>query len=274
MSATTTAPSAAGPAPAPAAPDAGPGPSPGRRRLDRETRLLLVLPPLLVAAGFGAFALWRQSADLDSVEQSALAWRAITTATWEHVRITAAVGVAVVVTAVPLGILVTRPRFRRAAPLVVGVANAGQAAPSIGLVVLLAIWLGFGFWTGVLAVALYGLLPVLRNTITGLEGVDRTLVEAGRGMGMSPLAVLARVELPLALPVVMAGIRTSLVLAVGTATLVTFIAAGGLGGLITTGVNLFRPELTVAGAVLVALLALLVEWLGRLAEVLLSPRGL
>lgn len=245
-----------------------------RLRLDRETRTLLVVPPLLILAGFGAFAVWRQTADLDSVAASALAWRAITAATGEHLRLTAAVGAAVVLTAVPLGVLVTRPRLRRAAPLVVGLANAGQAAPSIGVVVLLAIWLGFGFWTGVLAVTLYGLLPVLRNTITGLEGVDRTLVEAGRGMGMSSSAVLLRVELPLALPVVMAGIRTSLVLAVGTAALVTFINAGGLGGLLVTGVTLFRPEVTVAGAVLVALLALLVEWLGRLAEVALRPRGL
>lgn len=257
----------------------GAGRAAGRRggrlaRLDRDALLLLVVPPVLIVAGFGAYAVWRQSAELDSVAQSALAWRAVTSATLEHLRLTAATGAAVVLTAVPLGVLVTRKRLRRAAPLVVGFANAGQAAPSIGLVVLLAIWLSFGFWTGVLAVTLYGLLPVLRNTITGLEGVDRTLVEAGRGMGMSAAAVLLRVELPLALPVIMSGIRTSLVLTVGTATLVTFIGAGGLGGLITTGVTLFRPEVTVAGAVLVALLALAVDWVGRLTEVALRPKGL
>ena len=79
-------------------------------------------------------------------------------------------------------------------------------------------WLDFGFWTAVLALVLYGLLPVLRNTITGLQGVDRTLVEAGRGVGMSAAGVLLRIELPLAVPVIMAGVRTALVLLVGTAT--------------------------------------------------------
>ena len=81
-----------------------------------------------------------------------------------------------------------------------------------------------------LALTLYGVLPVLRNTITGLQGVDPTLVEAGRGVGMSAIAVLLRVELPLAMPVIMAGMRTALVLLVGTAALATFINAGGLGG--------------------------------------------
>ena len=82
---------------------------------------------------------------------------------------------------------------------------------------LLAIWLGFGFWTAVLALTLYGLLPVLRNTIAGLQGVDPTLMEAGRGIGMSASGVLFRIELPLAVPVIMAGVRTALVLLVGTA---------------------------------------------------------
>jgi osmoprotectant transport system permease protein len=157
---------------------------------------------------------------------------------------------------------------------VVGIANAGQSAPAIGLVVLLAIWIGFGFWTGVLAFTLYGILPVLRNTITGLQGVDPTLVEAGRGMGMSGRAVLLRIELPLAVPVIMSGVRTALVLVVGTATFATFINAGGLGSLITTGITLFRYSVLVSGAVLVALLALVVEWAGRVLEMLARPKGL
>jgi osmoprotectant transport system permease protein len=126
----------------------------------------------------------------------------------------------------------------------------------------------------VIALTLYGLLPVLRNTITGLDGIDPTLVEAGRGLGMSSASVLLRVELPLALPVIMTGVRTALVLVVGTATLATFIAAGGLGDIIQTGISLFLPKLMVAGAVLVALLALLIEWLGRLLELVARPKGL
>jgi osmoprotectant transport system permease protein len=126
----------------------------------------------------------------------------------------------------------------------------------------------------VLALTLYGLLPVLRNTITGLQGIDPTLKEAGRGVGMSALDVLVRVELPLAGPVIMAGVRTALVLLVGTAALVTFIDAGGLGAIIYTGISLFRFSLMVWGAVLIALLALVVEWLGRLLELATRPKGI
>ena len=177
--------------------------------------------------------------------------------------------------AVPLGIVLTRGSAGRfISPVVVGIANIGQAAPSIGLIVLLAIWVGFGFWTAVLALTLYGLLPVLRNTITGLQGVDPTLVEAGRGLGMSSSSVLLRIELPLALPVIMTGVRTALVLVVGTATLATFINGGGLGATINSGITLFRFSVMIAGAVLVALLALTIEWLGRLLELLVKPKGL
>ena len=193
---------------------------------------------------------------------------------WEHVKLTFVSAVIVVAVAVPLGIALTRGRLRAAAPLVVGIANAGQAAPAIGLIVLLAMWLDFGFWTAVLALTLYGLLPVLRNTITGLQGVDPTLVEAGRGVGMSARGVLLRIELPLAVPVIMAGVRTALVLLVGTATLVTFINAGGLGAILQTGISLFRFSLMIAGAVLVALLALLIEWLGRVLELFTRPKGI
>ncbi|GAA2142898.1 ABC transporter permease [Nocardioides koreensis] len=245
-----------------------------RRRLDAETVLMLVVPPLLVLLVFGGYVVWHQTADLDSVERSQLAWPTVLRLIWQHVKLTLVAAIAVVAVAVPLGILLTRGRARRAAPLVVGVANAGQSAPAVGLIVLLAIWIGFGFWTAVLALTLYGLLPVLRNTITGLQGVDPMLVEAGRGVGMSATAVLLRVELPLAVPVIMAGVRTALVLIVGTAALATFINGGGLGEILTTGISLFRFSLMIAGAVLIALLALLIEWLGRVLELLTRPKGI
>lgn len=244
-----------------------------RRRIDAETLLMLVLPPALVLVAFLAYVVWRQTADLGSVERSQLGWSTVWGLIGEHVRLTVYSAVAVVAVAVPLGVLLTRGRARRAAPLVVGVANAGQAAPSVGLIVLLAMWLGFGVTTSVVALTLYGLLPVLRNTITGLQGVDPMLVEAGRGMGMSAAGVLLRVELPLAVPVIMAGVRTALVLLVGTATLATFINGGGLGAILQTGITLFETSLMVVGALLVALLALLVEWVGRLLELLARPKG-
>jgi osmoprotectant transport system permease protein len=134
-------------------------------------------------------------------------------------------------------------------------------------------WIDFGFSTAVIALTLYAILPVLRNTIVGLQGVDPTLVEAGRGVGMSAVSVLVRVELPLALPVIMAGVRTALVLLVGTATLATFINGGGLGATLQAGISLLRYSVIVWGAVLVALLALLIEWLGRVLELVSRPRG-
>lgn len=247
-----------------------------RTPLTREERLLLYGIPVLVVLVLGGFVVWRQTAELDSIELRQLAWRAIFNLTWEHIQITFVSTVLVVLIAIPLGIALTRPRLRRAAPAVVGIANGGQAAPAIGLVVLLAMWpvLGFGFWTGVVAFTLYGILPVLRNTITGLQAVDPTLVEAGRGMGMSNAAVLFRIELPLAVPVIMTGVRTALVLVVGVASFATFINAGGLGSLIVTGITLFRYSVLVSGALLIAVLALIIEWAGRLLEVTARPKGI
>jgi osmoprotectant transport system permease protein len=236
-------------------------------------RALLLQPALLVAAVL-AFVIWRATADLSDTEARQLGWEALSSSILEHLQLTAVAAVIVLVVAVPLGIALTRRPLRRASPAVLAVANTGQAAPAIGLFVLLATWQGFGFRTAVVTLVLYSALPVLRNTMVGIEGVDPRLVEAGRGMGMSALAVLLRVELPLAVPVLLAGVRTALVLLVGTATLATFIDGGGLGVLITTGINLSLNALLVSGAVLVALLALAVDWLGRFVEHVARPKGL
>lgn len=234
----------------------------------------LWLLPLLVAVVVGGWAIWRATADLDDIEARQLAWGSIGKMTVEHIQLTAVSTVLVILIAIPLGIILTRPGPARAAPVVVSLANAGQAAPFIGLIVLLAIWLGFGFWTAVLALVVYAILPVLRNTMTGLLGVDRTLIEAGRGMGMPMGLILWRIELPLAVPVIMSGVRTALVLLVGTASFGTFINAGGLGSLITTGINLFRYSILLSGGLLIAALALLIDWAGRVLEYIAQPKGL
>ncbi len=183
-------------------PDAGTATSSKRfgGRLNAEALIVLFAIPVIVVVGFGTYAIWHATATLDSVEESSLAWPTIWKQIWEHVKLTFVSAFFVVVIAVPLGVLLTRGRAKVAAPVVVGIANGGQAAPSVGLIVLFAMWLGFGFRTAVIALTLYAILPVLRNTIVGLQGVDPTLVEAGRGVGMSSTAVLLRVELPLALP--------------------------------------------------------------------------
>lgn len=242
---------------------------------DRKTALgLLVGLPLLCAVVLGGWAIWRQTADLDAIESRQLAWGTILTLTREHVVLTLITTLVVLVTAVPAGILLTRGSFRRYSGFVTGFANAGQAAPVIGVIVLLAIWMGFGTFTAVVSLAIYGFLPVLRNTIVGLQQVDQTLVEAARGMGMSGADVLRRVELPLALPVIMAGVRTALVLVVGAASFATFVNAGGLGALIVTGVTLFRYPILISGALIIAVVALLVDWAGRVLELALTPKGM
>jgi len=237
-------------------------------------RAALFAQPVAVLAVLVAFAVWLSVADLSAAERTTLDPAKLVAYAGEHLALTFTSAAIVLVVALPLGVLLTRGPFRRASGAVLAVANVGQAAPAIGLVVLLATWLGFTFRAAVVALVLYAVLPVLRNTMIGLQSVDPRLVEAGRGMGMSATRVLATVELPLAVPVMLSGIRTALVLLVGSAALATFIGAGGLGLLVTTGVNLFLPRVLVSGALLIALLALLVDWLGRVVEHVARPKGL
>jgi osmoprotectant transport system permease protein len=126
----------------------------------------------------------------------------------------------------------------------------------------------------VVALVLYALLPILRNTIVGLQQVDPFVVDAARGMGMGPKRVLWSVELPLAVPVMLAGIRVALILNVGVATLATYTNAGGLGDLIEGGIATYRMPILSVGCVLTIALALLVDWLAGIAERTLSPKGI
>ncbi len=219
---------------------------------------------------------WAFIQDTDEVTARSINSTNILSLTWTHFLLSFAVAVIVIAIAVPLGVLLSRGWARKVVPVVVGIANVGQAAPSVGLLVLFFLLTGgsTGFWIAVLPIAFYALLPVLRNTIVGLQQVDPSLIDAGRGIGMSATGVLARIELPLAVPYILAGLRTALVLAVGTATLALFVGAGGLGEMIDTGYKLNDWTVMIVGAVLAMALALLVDWLGALAETYLSPRGL
>jgi len=234
----------------------------------------LIWQIVAIAAAFAALMVWLLTADLTVTERQTLDPATIWGYTLEHLKLTVISTVIVLIIAIPLGILLTRPGLRRAAPVVRAIANFGQAAPAIGVVVLLAFWLGFGAKTAIVSLVIYAILPVLSNTIVGLQQVDQRIVEAGRGIGMSLMAVLFKVELPLAVPVMLSGIRTALVLLVGTATLATFINGGGLGILITTGVNLNLNVVLITGSLLVALLALTIDWLGRVVEQVARPKGL
>ncbi|GAA1890167.1 ABC transporter permease [Paeniglutamicibacter psychrophenolicus] len=242
-------------------------------RLEHPWRIL-GLQLVGIGLAFLAMVLWLLNADLTETERTTLGPGVLWGYTVEHLQLTVVAAVIVLAIAIPLGIVLTRPTMRRFTGPVLAVANVGQAAPAIGLIVILAFWLGFGFWAAIVSLVLYAILPVLTNTMVGLKQVDERLVEAGRGMGMTSMAVLFKVELPLAVPVMLSGIRTALVLLVGTATLAVFINGGGLGILITTGVGLSLTAVLVFGSLLVAMLALLIDWVGRAVEELARPKGL
>ncbi|MGE3287428.1 MAG: ABC transporter permease [Pseudonocardia sp.] len=248
-----------------------------REQLGEHARLpmwrYLVMPAVL---GFVLLAMWGYvgTRQLDSIESRRVNLAYIAEATLQHIVLTAVSTLLVLVLAIPAGILLTRPAARAFTAPALAVFNIGQAVPSIGLLVLFAIGWGIGFWPAIVALVAYSALPVLRNTMIGLTQVDPAVVESGRGMGMSRRQVLWRIELPLAVPIILTGLRTALVINVGTATLVALVDAGGLGGIIITGLVQNRPLITVVGSVLTAVLALLVDHLGRVAEDVLRPRGL
>jgi osmoprotectant transport system permease protein len=192
--------------------------------------------------------------------------------TLEHLWMVAASTVLAVLIGIPLGILITRkPGWDKP---VLGGANIIQTVPSLAL---------FGFllpvpWIGarsdrlaILALMLYALLPLIRNTYAGINGVDRSVVEAGRGMGMTDRQLLFQVELPLALGVIIAGVRVATVISVGLATLAAAIGAGGLGEYIFRGLAMVNNQLILAGAIPAAALALLADVTLGWLEKRLSP---
>lgn len=228
-------------------------------------------PVLLVATGVAVVA-WAQAGATGS-EARVLGTENLLMRLREHLGLAAvSTGLAVAV-AVPAGVAATRPAWRRSAPPLLFVANVGQSVPTIAVLALAFSVTGIGFRTAVIGLFAYSLLPVLRNTVAGLAGVDPATVEAAGGMGMSPAQVLLRVEGPLAWPVILAGIRTAAVVNVGTAALATFVGAGGLGALITVGLDNQRDRILYTGAALTALLALAVDWaLGTVAALTTRSR--
>lgn len=192
----------------------------------------------------------------------------------QHLQI---VGLATLITltaGLPLGVWLTRPSGRAFLPLASNMLAVGQTFPPVAVLALALPYFGFGLRPTLIALVAYGLLPVVRNTVAGLMAVPDTLKEAARGMGMSPLRLLVKVELPLALRVILAGVRIAVIYTIGTATVAPLIGAGGLGVPIIAGLAVSNLALVIQGALPVALLALLSDFaLGRL-ELALTPAGL
>lgn len=191
---------------------------------------------------------------------------AVMARTWEHLGLVAlSVSIAVAV-GVPLGVLITR-RIRWRAP-VFGVANVFQTIPSLALFgFLLAVpFVGIGARNAIIALVVYSLLPIVRNTYTGIVGVDPAVREAARGLGMTDWQMLRLVELPLAAPVILAGIRVATVIGVGIATIAAAIGAGGLGFFIFRGLSMVDTSVIMAGAIPAAALALALDGMLHVVE--------
>lgn len=183
----------------------------------------------------------------------------LATQTFQHIGLTFISLLIAIAVSLPLGIFITRKK--RWASATLGFASIMQTIPSIALLGFMIPILGIGPKPAIAALFLYALLPILRNTYTGITGVDATVKEAAIAMGMNPWQVLVKVEFPLALPVILAGIRTATVINVGVATLASYIAAGGLGEFIFGGISLNNTNMILAGAIPAALLAILFDFL-------------
>lgn len=231
--------------------------------------------PLFVAVVCTGMYLYVQSRELDSIEARLITTASIRRFAIEQIQISLWATAFTLLVAIPVGIALTRPWARRITPYVVAVANVGQGTPAVGLV-----FLAFILVTRVppratiIAMVVYAALPVLRGTMVGLQQVDRGVIKAARGMGMSKVAVLFRVEMPLAVPILLTGVRTTLVLTVATSVLGAFIGAGTFGQLIVGGFAQSRMLAVAVGSVGAASMAIMADWVGGIAEDLLRPRGL
>jgi len=174
-------------------------------------------------------------------------------ALWEHIYISfISIAIALIIS-IPLGIYISTNK--RLAEPIIGITGVIQTIPSIALFGFLLPFVGIGLKPTIIALVLFSLLPVLRNVYIGIIEVDKHIVDAGLGMGMTKWQILRIIQIPLAFPVIMAGIRTATIITIGLTTIAAFIGAGGLGKIIFRGVALMRPELILAGAIPAAILA-------------------
>lgn len=191
---------------------------------------------------------------------------------WEHLHIIGIAILASLIVGVTLGIFISR--HDRLASVVISIAGVIMTIPSLAMFAFMIPLLGIGLEPAWVALSLYALLPIIRNTNVAVRNVNPAMLEAGRGMGMTELQILSKVRVPLALPVIMAGVRTSVVLTIGIAAIAAYIGAGGLGTYIFRGISQSYANPIIAGALVVSLLAILSDLiLGRL-ENWLVPKGL
>lgn len=192
---------------------------------------------------------------------------------WEHLYISAISVSLGVLFAVPIGIWLTRINDR-VADLVISFVSILQSLPSLALLTLMIPLIGVGQVPAIMALFIYSLMPIMRNTYAGIQSVDEGMVDAAKGMGMTTIQLLQKVELPQAAPIIMAGIRLSTTYVIAWTTLASFIGAGGLGDFIFNGLNLYIPELIIGGTIPVTVIALLADFLLSRLEQKVTPINL
>lgn len=173
-----------------------------------------------------------------------------------------------------VGILFTRRSLKKWSGIIMYIVGLGHTIPSIAILAIMISFLGIGVKTAIFALTVYSILPIARNTLAGINAVPSPLIDAAKGMGMSPIRILFEVEIPNAMRVILTGFRVALVINIGTAALSYLVGGGGLGNFIFTGISLMQPHKLLAGAIPTALLALLGDFICELMTLLLVSKGL
>ena len=190
----------------------------------------------------------------------------------DHINLTLTSVTLAIFIGIPIGILISH--FKTMNKAVMGIANTIQAIPSMALLGFLIPFLGIGVMPSIFMVVLYSLLPIIKNTYTSIEGINPQMIEAAEGIGLTKLQILFKIQIPMALPVIMAGVRISAVTAVGLMTIAAFVGAGGLGYLVFSGIRTANSYQILAGAIPACLLALFIDWSASIIERLVVPKGI
>ena len=226
----------------------------------------VILPLILIGIGL-VIVVYTVNNPTDSLVARAVTYDNVLKGLREHLGLMVVSMFGAIAVGVFVGILLSRPKLYYLGRGVENIVNVGQTIPSLAILALFFTILGLGFRVAVFALFLYSILPILRNTFAGIVNVPGSIKESAVGMGMSPFRVLTRIELPLSFPIIVAGIRTAIVINVGAATLATFIGGGGLGDLIVTGLSLRRDMIVFTGAGLAALTAIFLDYyIARIEE--------
>ena len=192
--------------------------------------------------------------------------------TWQQIYISAiSLGLGIIV-AVPLSVVLMK--FKRIAKVVIAISSMLQTIPALALLAIMIPFFGVGKVPAIIALFLYSLMPILRNTYVGLTDVNQDTIDSARGLGMTNMQLILKVDIPLAMPVIMAGIRLSAIYVIAWATLASYIGAGGLGDFIFNGLSLYQTDLIFGGTIPVIILALLTDYLLGKLERKLTPKGI